>query len=145
MKGISDENLKSTKLTLSLASPMCWPPLSQTELGEEVMSRILRVNNPDGDPIGSAESIPGLARLFADVPPGRYHIDEISHDPLPSGHTSRRWGIAVKRGDSSVSIARDIWPNRVSSACEDRFTEPKWKKPANVPMRFQGPQRAKPT
>jgi hypothetical protein len=24
--------------------------------------------------------------------PGRYHIDEISRDPLPSGHTSRRGG-----------------------------------------------------
>ena len=46
------------------------------------MSRILRVNDPDGEPIGSAESIPGLARLLEDVPPGRYHIDEISHDPL---------------------------------------------------------------
>ena len=88
------------------------------------MSRILRVNNPDGEPIGSAESIPGLARLVEDVSPGRYHIDELSHGPLPSGHTSRRWGIAVKRSDSSVSIARDIWASRISISCDERFTWP---------------------
>jgi hypothetical protein len=88
------------------------------------MSRILRVNDHHGEPIGTALSIHSLEWLFEDVPPGRYHIDEISHDPFPSDHTSRRWGIAVKRCDSSVSIARDIWANRVSTACDDRFTWP---------------------
>ena len=29
--------------------------------------------------------------------PGRYHVDEISADPMPSGHTSRRWGVGIKR------------------------------------------------
>jgi hypothetical protein len=88
------------------------------------MSRILRVNNPDGEPIGTALSIHSVELFFEGVPPGRYHIDEISHDPLPSGHTSRRWGIAVKRNDSSVSIVRNISANRVRTACDDRFTWP---------------------
>lgn len=88
------------------------------------MSRILRVNDPDGNPIGTALSVHSLARLLEGVPPVRYHIDEISHNPLPSGHTSRRWGIAVKRSDSSVSIARDIWQTIGSTACDDQFTLP---------------------
>ena len=90
------------------------------------MSRILRVNNSDGEPIGTPPSIPSLEWFFEDVPPGRYHIDEISHDPLPSGHTSRRWGLAVKRNDSSVSIARQIWHTMGLTACDDRFTWPYW-------------------
>jgi hypothetical protein len=73
------------------------------------MSRILRLNDSDGDPIGTALSIHSLTRLFENFLPGRDRIDEISHDPFPSGHTSRRWGIAVKRNDLSVSIARQVW------------------------------------
>jgi hypothetical protein len=41
--------------------------------------------------------------------PGRYHIDEISRDPLPSGHTSRRWGIGIKNADGSVMLEPDPW------------------------------------
>jgi hypothetical protein len=90
------------------------------------MSRILRVNDSDGEPIGTALSIHSLEWFFESVRPGRYHIEEISHDPLPSGHTSRRWGIAVKRNDSSVSIARQIRHTISSYACDDRFTWPYW-------------------
>jgi hypothetical protein len=88
------------------------------------MSRILRLNNPAGDLIGTAISILSLSRLLREAPPGLYHIDEISHDPLPCGHTSRRWGIVVKRADSTVSIARDIWPKASTSSCDGRFTWP---------------------
>jgi hypothetical protein len=43
---------------------------------------------------------------------GRYHIDEISRDPLPSGHTSRRWVIGIKQADGSVMPEPDPWePN----------------------------------
>jgi hypothetical protein len=40
-----------------------------------------------------------------------YHVDEISADPLPSGHTSRRWGTAIKRPDGPVSLDPDPWPD----------------------------------
>jgi hypothetical protein len=79
------------------------------------MPRILRINDESGDPIGTARSIVGVAELLVDSRPGVYHIDEISADPLPSGHTSRRWGIAIKRGDSTVSIARELWPRFLTS------------------------------
>jgi hypothetical protein len=41
--------------------------------------------------------------------PGRFHVDQIERDPLPSGHTSRRWGVAIERKDGSVAIERDPW------------------------------------
>jgi hypothetical protein len=41
--------------------------------------------------------------------PGRYHVDEISAESLPSGHASRRWGIGIKNADGSVVIERDSW------------------------------------
>jgi hypothetical protein len=34
-------------------------------------------------------------------------VDQISADPLPSGHTSRRWGVGIKSRDGSVVIERD--------------------------------------
>jgi hypothetical protein len=90
------------------------------------MPRILRINDPEGDPIGSAESIPGLARLLEGVPPGRYHTDEIRADHLPSGHTSRRWGFAIIRPDSSMSIVREVFQRSASRTCDDRSTRPDW-------------------
>jgi hypothetical protein len=30
-------------------------------------------------------------------------------DPLPSGHTSRRWGVGIKRSDGSVVFEADPW------------------------------------
>ena len=72
------------------------------------MSRILRVNDPDGEPIGTVLSIVSLERLLEGLPPGRYHVDEISQDLLPSGrYNSRRWGIAIIRGDSPVKSSGD--------------------------------------
>ena len=90
------------------------------------MPRILRINDPDGDPIGSDESILGVGRLLESVPPGRYHIDEISADPLPSGHTSRRWGVALVKGDSTMSIDREVFQTSASTACDDRSAWPYW-------------------
>ena len=45
-----------------------------------------------------------LETLFRELGPGRYHIEEISADPLPSGHTSRRWGVGIKQSDGSVML-----------------------------------------
>jgi hypothetical protein len=40
---------------------------------------------------------------------GRYHIDQIERDPLPSGHTSRRWGVGIKRDEGAIVIEPDPW------------------------------------
>ena len=81
------------------------------------MSRILRVNNFDGEPIGAALSVHSLAELLEDVSPSRYHIDEIGHDLLPSGHTSRRWGVGTKHPDGTVTLDPDPWPRPQRAAC----------------------------
>jgi hypothetical protein len=41
--------------------------------------------------------------------PSHYHVDQIERDPLPSGHTSRRFGVAIKRQDGSVVVEPDPW------------------------------------
>ena len=103
------------------------------------MPRILRVNNSNGQPIGTADSQEGIKRVIDGLGPGRYHLDETSSDPLPSGYTSRRWGIEFNYGDQSVATGRDPWPTQTddtigrslgagpdklqhpSPACEGRF------------------------
>jgi hypothetical protein len=42
---------------------------------------------------------------------GRFNIDILSADPLPGGHTSRRWGVGIKRADGSVVVEPDPEPN----------------------------------
>jgi hypothetical protein len=56
--------------------------------------------------VGSPEAIESTVRSGS---PGCYHVDEISSDPLPPGHTSRRWGTAIKRPDGKVAIEPDPW------------------------------------
>jgi hypothetical protein len=71
------------------------------------MPRILRVNDPNGEPVGTADSQHGIKRVIESLGPGRYYVDEISSDPLPSGHTSRRWGVAIRHpGGGSVEVRR---------------------------------------
>jgi hypothetical protein len=42
---------------------------------------------------------------------GRYHVDEIGSDLMPSGHTSRRWGVVINHADGTVTMDVDPWPN----------------------------------
>ena len=48
-----------------------------------------------------------IGRVIRALEPGYYYIDEIGADLLPSGHSSRRWGIAIKRQDGSVTLEPD--------------------------------------
>ncbi len=81
----------------------------QTNFSTSTMPSILRVNDPNGERIGSADSQEGVKRIIESLGPGRYHIDEISSDPLPSGHASRRWGVGIKRPGGSVTLDPDPW------------------------------------
>ena len=40
---------------------------------------------------------------------GRYVVDEIASDPLPSGHTARRWGVLLKLDDGTIIEEPDPW------------------------------------
>ena len=72
------------------------------------MPHIYRITNgPDlGDIVQAVDDLKAFARAHG---PGCYHIDEITSDPLPSGHTSRRWGLAISHPDGSVELEPDPW------------------------------------
>jgi hypothetical protein len=72
----------------------------------ETMPSIPRISRPGREPITDVDSVEAVEGVIRDGGPGCYHVDEISAEPLPSGHTSRRWGTAIKRPNSpTVSIA----------------------------------------
>ncbi len=48
-----------------------------------------------GEMLRDADSIQDLKEFLGDLEPVRYHVDEISATPLPSGHTARRWGLLI--------------------------------------------------
>jgi hypothetical protein len=86
--------------------------LSESLVELTTMPTNCRISQPGREPItdvGSVEAVEGVVR---DGEPGWFHVDEISTDPLPSGHTSRRWGTATKRPDGAVTLDPDPWPDR---------------------------------
>jgi len=72
---------------------------------------IFRISRPGADQVADVNSVDDVAKIIGSGKPGRYHVDEISADPLPSGHTSRRWGIAIKGPDGTVTLDPDPWPS----------------------------------
>jgi hypothetical protein len=73
------------------------------------MPTFFRISQPDHEPITDVGSVVAVEGAIRASEPGRYHVDEISQDPLPSGHTSRRWGVGIKRPDGTVAIEPDHW------------------------------------
>ncbi len=68
---------------------------------------MFRISQNGQERIVDVDSIEQIERAIQSSPPGRYHIDEISADMLPSRHTSRRWGVGIKGADGSVAIESD--------------------------------------
>jgi hypothetical protein len=62
------------------------------------------------EPTIDVDHVEAIEPAIRSSEPGRCHIDEISADLLPSGHTSRRSGVGIKRADGSVAIEPDPWP-----------------------------------
>ena len=75
------------------------------------MPSIYRISRLSREPITDVESVEAVEGAIRDGGPDRYHVDEISSDPLPSGHTSQRWGTAIKRPDGAVTLDPDPWPS----------------------------------
>jgi hypothetical protein len=72
---------------------------------------VYRVSDRDNDVVVDVDSITEIDGVVRSSKPGRYHVDEISSDPMPSGHTSRRWGLVINHADGTVTIDPDPWPN----------------------------------
>jgi hypothetical protein len=68
-------------------------------------TRRVRVQTIGGD----SDTLDGAREIVRQQDLGRDHIDEISRNPLPSGHTSKRWGIGIKKADGSVVLECDPW------------------------------------
>jgi hypothetical protein len=68
-----------------------------------------RISHNGHEAIVDVDHVEQLEPAIRSSEPCRYHVDEISADPLPSGHTSRRWGVGIKRADGVVSIEPDPW------------------------------------
>jgi hypothetical protein len=56
------------------------------------MPSIYRISRPGRESIIDVDSVAAVEGAIRDSEPGRFHVDGISVEPLPSGHTSRRWG-----------------------------------------------------
>jgi hypothetical protein len=66
-----------------------------------------RISHNGQEPIVDVDQVEGIEPAIRDLKPGRYDVDEISADSLPSGHTSRRWGIVIKWRDGAVFLEPD--------------------------------------
>jgi hypothetical protein len=71
---------------------------------------VLRISQNGQESVIDVDSLEAIEPAIRSSAPGRYNVDEISADPLPSGHTSRRWGIGIKQADEPVAPEPDPWP-----------------------------------
>jgi hypothetical protein len=70
---------------------------------------VFRISQNGQETIVDVDTLDHLEPAIRSSKPGCYHMDEISADPLPSGHNSRRWGAGIKLHDGSVALEPDPW------------------------------------
>ena len=76
------------------------------------MPSIYRISHPSREPNNDVDSVEAVEGAIRAGGPDCYHVDEISAETLRSGHTSRRWGTAIKRPDGAVTLDPEPWPDR---------------------------------
>jgi len=71
-----------------------------------------------GEMLSDADSIKRLKTILSHLDAGRYTVDAITTDPLPSGHTARRWGLMLKLDDGTITHRkRDVTHSWGCLAC----------------------------
>jgi hypothetical protein len=70
---------------------------------------MFRISRNGQEPIVNVDAVEQIEPEIRALPQGRWHIDELPVNPFPSGHTSRRWGVGIKRADGSLVIEPDPW------------------------------------
>jgi hypothetical protein len=70
---------------------------------------MFRISRDGQEPVVDVAQVEEVEPAIRSSEPGRYHIDQINREPLPSGHTSRRWGVGIKSPDGSATIVPDPW------------------------------------
>ena len=73
------------------------------------MSSTYRLVDSKGEMLSDADSIEHLKGILGYLDPGRYTVDQIAAHPLPSGHTSRRWGSVTRHDNGRVILDPDPW------------------------------------
>jgi hypothetical protein len=68
---------------------------------------MFRISKGGKDPVVDVTTFQQLVVALRAGKRGRFHIHEITPDPLPKGRTSRRWGVGIKWADGTVVIERD--------------------------------------
>jgi hypothetical protein len=76
------------------------------------MPPMYRLSQPGRRPVADVGSVEGVEAVIRASEPGQYQVDEITAEPLTSGHTSRRWGGGINRLDGEVTLDPDPWPER---------------------------------
>ena len=54
-----------------------------------------RISRNGQEPVIDVDQVEAIEPAIRSSEPGCYHVDEISADPLPSGHTARHWGVSI--------------------------------------------------
>jgi hypothetical protein len=72
---------------------------------------MFRISKGEDGPVVDVDTFQQLVVALRAGKRGRFRIDEITRDPLPPGHTSRRWGTGAKWADGTVVIERDLCPD----------------------------------
>jgi hypothetical protein len=70
---------------------------------------IFRISENGQEPITDVNQVEAIEHAIHSIEPGRYHVEAITADPLPSGHNSRRWGVGIKRVERSIALESDQW------------------------------------
>ncbi len=73
------------------------------------MSIVYRLIDSTGEMLSDADTIEYLKGILGHLDAGRYTVDEIASEPLPSGHTARRWGVLLKLDDGTIIEEPDPW------------------------------------
>jgi hypothetical protein len=68
---------------------------------------MFRISSNGQEPIINVDQVEAIEPAIRSRELGRFHVDEIIADLLPSGHSSRRWGVGLKRADGPVAIEPD--------------------------------------
>jgi hypothetical protein len=69
-----------------------------------------RISHDGQERIIDVDPVEAIAPALRSSKPGKYTVEAISADPLPSGHTSRRLGVTSSRPDKSAAIEAAPWP-----------------------------------
>jgi hypothetical protein len=70
---------------------------------------MFRLSRGADGPVVDFTTFRQLVVALRDGKRGRFRIDEITRDPSPHSHTSRRWGVGAKWADGTVVIERHPW------------------------------------